>query len=190
MSTILKERLCAEVDHDIVVFVIGMRINRLWKVWKWVPVMLEMPPMIREQLTRPEIGLLSSRLTFGLRNIGVLQHWRSAADLQNYAHRPAGAHLEAWKRFNAKVGVSGDVGIWHETYVVPARSLESVFVNMPAYGLGVAGRLFPAKGGRASAKKRLAGAHHQPDLSPGQVPEGAAAQAASPSGVEVGVGAF
>lgn len=158
MTEILKERLCAEMPGDVVVFAIGMRINRLWKVWRWLPVLMEMPPMLREQEADPSIGLLSSRPSFGLRNIGVLQHWRSVEDLNAYAHQANGKHLAAWKRFNARIGTGGDVGIWHETYVVPAGRMESVFVNMPRYGLGWAGRLFPAKGSRASAKKRLASA--------------------------------
>ena len=96
------------------------------------------------------------RPVFGFRNIGVLQHWQSAKDLHAYAHQAGGTHLAAWRRFNKKIGTSGDVGIWHETYVVPAGHSESVYVNMPGYGLGVAGTLHPAKGARASARKRLA----------------------------------
>lgn len=150
-----NERLCAETADDIVVFAIGMRINRFWKVWKWFPVFLEMPPMLKEQGADPSIGLLSTRFMFGVRNIGVLQHWRTVEDLQAYAHGTGRLHLAAWRRFNARIGTSGDVGIWHETYAVPADRIESVFVNMPAYGLGIAGKLFPAKGDRASAAKRL-----------------------------------
>jgi len=155
MTTSNNERLCAETHNDIVVFAIGMRINRFWKVWKWFPVLLEMPRMLKEQEADVSIGLLSTRFMFGLRNIGVLQHWRSTDDLHAYAHSSGRLHLDAWKRFNARIGTSGDVGIWHETYAVPASRIESIFVNMPAYGLGVAGKLFPAKGDRASAAKRL-----------------------------------
>lgn len=34
MSKLIKERVCAEVEGEVVVFLIGMRINKLWKVWK------------------------------------------------------------------------------------------------------------------------------------------------------------
>lgn len=38
-GTIQRDRLPARVDSDqFVVFLIGMRINRPWKVHKWVPV--------------------------------------------------------------------------------------------------------------------------------------------------------
>ena len=155
MTRILNERLAAEVPGAVVVFAIGMRINRFWKLWRWLPVAMEMPKMLKELEADPSIGLLSSRLYLAGRNIGALQHWRSAEDLQAYAHGPGRLHLAAWKRFNARIGTSGDVGIWHETYVVPAGAMESVFVNMPRYGLGEAGEVFPAKGDRASAAKRL-----------------------------------
>jgi hypothetical protein len=69
-------------------------------------------------------------------------------------------HVSAWQSFNQKVGSSGDVGIWHETYVVPNSCAESVYVNMPRYGLGLAGNVFPAKGHRATAAKRLARMTH------------------------------
>jgi Domain of unknown function (DUF4188) len=57
------------------------------------------------------------------------------------------------------VASNGDVGIWHETYLIRAGDYESVYNNMPAYGLGVAGQLHEASGKRRSAKARLG----QPD---------------------------
>jgi hypothetical protein len=38
MNRIVKERVTARIDGEIVVFLIGMRINRFWKVHKWWPV--------------------------------------------------------------------------------------------------------------------------------------------------------
>jgi hypothetical protein len=34
--------------------------------------------------------------------------------------------------------VSGDVGIWHETYLVPAGRYEAIYGNMPRMGLATA----------------------------------------------------
>ena len=87
----------------------------------------------------------------------MLQYWKSAEHLQAYAHAADKVHLPAWQAFNSAVGSSGDVGIWHETYGVPASQMESIYLNMPPFGLGQAGTLFPAKGQRANAAKRLAG---------------------------------
>jgi hypothetical protein len=155
MADVIKERVCAEIEGEVVIFMIGMRINRLWKIWKWLPVLGAMPKMLRELAAHPELGLLHARGHFGLRNQMVLQYWRSAADLQNFARAADKTHMPAWLEFNKKIGTDGDVGIWHETYIVPPGQLESVYVNMPRYGLGLAGTVFPAKGDRATAAKRL-----------------------------------
>ena len=40
-------RWVAEHDDEIVVFLIGMRINRPWKVTKWWPVFTAMPKMVK-----------------------------------------------------------------------------------------------------------------------------------------------
>ena len=52
----------------------------------------------------------------------------------------------AWRAFNRNVRSNGDVGIWHETYVVRPGSYETIYNNMPPYGLGRVGRLVPATG--------------------------------------------
>lgn len=156
MPELVTERVCAEVEGEVVVFLIGMRINKLWKVWKWVPVVVAMPRMLKELAAHPELGMLSARPLLGLRNLSVLQYWKSAEHLQAYARASNQTHLPAWQAFNRTIGTDGDVGIWHETYVVPQGHAESVYVNMPRYGLGLAGTLFPAKGQRATASKRLA----------------------------------
>jgi len=42
MSSVFRGRYTAEIDGSFVVFIIGMRINRLWALHKWVPVALAM----------------------------------------------------------------------------------------------------------------------------------------------------
>jgi hypothetical protein len=101
------------------------------------------------------VGLLSSKGQFGFRNLSAVQYWQSATQLQDFAHSADKTQLPAWRAFNRAVGSNGDVGIWHETYVVAPDNLESIYLNMPRHGLGRVGTLFPAKGGRASAAKRL-----------------------------------
>ena len=157
MSEIIKERVCAEVDEDLVVFLIGMRINRIWKIWRWWPILRAMPRMLDELRAHPELGMLSARAHFGARNLWMLQYWKSAAHLQSYAHSANHVHLGAWQAFNQTVGSGGDVGIWHETYIVQKGHAESIYVSMPRFGLGLAGNIFAAKGQRATAAKRLTG---------------------------------
>lgn len=64
-------------------------------------------------------------------------------------------HLPAWRAFNKNVGTNGDIGIWHETYRSRPGEHETVYVNMPRFGLGRAMPLVEAKGRRHSAESRL-----------------------------------
>jgi GH15 family glucan-1,4-alpha-glucosidase len=84
----------------------------------------------------------------------MTQYWRSMDQLLAYSKSRAAEHLPAWQAFNRSIGTDGSVGIWHETYAVSPGSYESVYVNMPAFGLGRAGTLQPATGDRSSAAGR------------------------------------
>ena len=85
----------------------------------------------------------------------MLQYWRSTELLLSYAKNREAEHLPAWKAFNQAIGTKGDVGIWHETYKASPGSFESIYVNMPAFGLGKAGTLLPASGKRETATDRF-----------------------------------
>ena len=43
MGQIFKQKMTAEIDGEFVVFLIGARINKPWKVHKWLPVALATP---------------------------------------------------------------------------------------------------------------------------------------------------
>ena len=158
MPHIIDRRVCAEVEGEFVVFLIGMRINKLWKVWQWSKVASAMPRMLIELAKNPDLGLLHARTHFGLRNILVVQYWRSFAHLEAYARNGSAAHLPAWREFNQAVGSNGDVGIWHETYLIAPGKYENVYNNMPAFGLGAAGQIKDAVAARKEARQRLAAA--------------------------------
>lgn len=85
----------------------------------------------------------------------VVQYWRSYAALEAYARDREAAHLPAWKAFNKAIGSNGDVGIWHETYVMAPGRFETVYNNMPQFGLGAAAGVVDAVGARDSARGRL-----------------------------------
>lgn len=155
MAKIHPKRMTAEIDGDFVVFLIGMRINKPWKPWKWLPPLLAMPKMLIELGKKPELGLLHARSHFGLRSVLVVQYWRSFDQLHAYATDRSSAHLPAWHAFNKAVDTNGDVGIWHETFLVRAGEYENIYGNMPTYGMGFAGDLYEATGRRRSARGRL-----------------------------------
>lgn len=149
-----RERLCASLEGDFVVFLIGMRINKPWLLHKWWPVASAMPRMLRELQQKPELGLMHSEMWFS-RTTLMVQYWRSMDQLMAYAKNRDQQHLPAWAAFNKAVGTDGTVGIWHETYAVSPGRYENVYVNMPPFGLGQAGQLAPASGVRKSAAGRM-----------------------------------
>ncbi|KRG13721.1 transcriptional regulator [Virgibacillus soli] len=147
-------RFTTENNDDIVVFLIGMRVNKLLAIHKWGPVFTAMPGMIKELYThKKELGFLSLESYFGLRTTVMIQYWRSTDDLLAYAK--GNKHLQAWKNFNTKVESNDAVGIYHETYELNKGRYESVYVNMPLYGLGKAMKHIPITKKTITATKRL-----------------------------------
>jgi len=154
MSSIVTDRVTARIDDQVVVFLIGMRINRLWKVHKWWPVAAAMPRMLRELAGDPDSGFLGVESWFGNPTI-ALQYWRSFEHLERYAKDSARLHRPAWAAFNRAVAGNGDVGIWHETYRVRPGDYECIYNNMPPFGLARATRTVPARGRLDSASGRM-----------------------------------
>ena len=154
MVDIYKEKMTVDIDEEFVVFLIGMRINTLWKVHKWLPVYKAMQKMIKELKQNPELGFISHELWTGRTSI-MVQYWKSFEHLENYAKNNDSEHVPAWLEFNNKIRASGDVGIWHETYLANKGSYECVYTNMPRFGLGKVGKLILAEGKYHSAGGRL-----------------------------------
>lgn len=155
MARIKKARVTADIEGDFVVFLIGIRINAVWKLHKWIPVFRAMPRMLKELSTHNESGLLGFRSRWGGRNFEVIQYWRSFEKLHAYARNQDAEHLPAWADFNRLVADNGSVGIWHETYLVQDGQYEAVYRNMPPYGLAAASKVIPAAGRRKTAAGRL-----------------------------------
>lgn len=150
-------RWTADIDGDFVVFLIGMRINRWRAVRQWLPVFTAMPGMLRELTADPESGLLGYHLLVGgPRTPMVVQYWRSFEALRRYAGDPERGHRPAWLAFFEHSWKGGAVGIWHETYLVPAGSHESVYGNVPPTGLAKATAVVPVGTRGETAAKRLA----------------------------------
>jgi hypothetical protein len=152
-GTVIAKRVTAEVDGDFVVFLIGMRINKPLKVHKWLPLIRAMRQMLRELEAKPQAGLL------GWRHIGgrtFIQYWRSFEHLEAFAADRAACHWPAWMAFNRRMkGCRGDVGIWHETYLIRSGEYEAIYSGMPPFGLGKVGQLVEASGSSDSARQRL-----------------------------------
>lgn len=148
-------RLSASIEGDFVVFLIGMRVNQWWRPDLWMPVAAAMVRMQAELARQPELGLLG-QFNGGIGNPTVLvQYWRSAEHLFRYATAKDAAHLPAWIAFRERARASRAVGVWHETYLVGPGRYESVYSDMPPFGLGAAGTLAPAVGRREGARGRV-----------------------------------
>jgi hypothetical protein len=155
MPELFADRYTARVDKPVVLFLIGMRLNKLLAVQKWLPVAAAMPRMLAELARKPEAGLLFYRTYLSGRVILVQEYWQSFDKLLAYAHDRSGQHFPAWAAFNRAIGTDGSVGIWHETYLVEPGKSECVYVNMPRFGLATAAQHVKAEGGLAAAKDRM-----------------------------------
>jgi Domain of unknown function (DUF4188) len=85
----------------------------------------------------------------------LLQYWESFAKLEAYARAEEHRHLPAWREFNRRIGASGDVGVWHETYTIEPGAYECIYSNMPPFGLGRVGPLVAVSSLRDAARQRL-----------------------------------
>ncbi|WP_203137437.1 DUF4188 domain-containing protein [Microbacterium sp. JZ31] len=147
-------RMTHDHDGELVVFLVGMRINRWSRPDLWWPTLTAMPPMMRELAGDPASGMLAQRLFGFPRSPTVLQYWTSVEKLYAYASDRDASHRPAWAAFNRRArDARGAVGIWHETFSI-ARA-ESIYVGMPPTGLGAATSLKPVTARLDRARQRF-----------------------------------
>ncbi|MFB6551991.1 monooxygenase family protein [Streptomyces sp. NPDC056405] len=121
-------RTTAPAEGDVVVLMIGMRITHFWAVHHWLPALL----------------------AYGARAAGA---WPRM--LRELAKNPAGGLL-GHVLLTASPRTRGHVGLWHEAYVVPEGSYESIYADMPAFGPAAAHGQVPLERRGKRAKDRFA----------------------------------
>ncbi len=153
-NPVLAKRVSAQIEGDFVIFLIGLRINKPWNPASFWQPLMAMAPMLKElKSAGPQSGLLHVERP-GL--FTFIQYWRSFEHLEAYARNPNQSHWPAWVEFNRRMkGRRGDVGIWHETYLVKAGQYEAIYSGMPPTGLAVAGKAAEITDATESARKRL-----------------------------------
>ncbi|MGO1974185.1 MAG: DUF4188 domain-containing protein [Propionibacteriaceae bacterium] len=152
MARIEPQRMTHQYDGELVVFLIGMTINRPWRPDLWLPAFTAMPRMLKELSTDPDSGLLGFRVALEGMNPTVIQYWASVDKLYAYASDSAAQHRPAWAAFNRRARAHPwAVGIWHETYTVAGA--ETFYGGTPLQGLAKATRRVPIT--RNSARERL-----------------------------------
>jgi hypothetical protein len=124
--------------EPVVVFLLGIRINRWRGIRHWLPLLLAMPGMLRELTSAPDGGLLGYRLLFGPgpRQAMLVQYWRRPEDLHRFASDAAEPHRAAQRRYWWHYGSSDSVGVWHEMLISAAGSHHGMYGNMPPTGFG------------------------------------------------------
>ncbi len=165
MASVIPRRFTAHMGEPFIVFLIGMRINRLLAFGKRAPVARAMGPMIRELYLHPEKGFLGAEFFLYWRGPAIVQYWRSFKDLEWFARNPDDPHLPAWCRFYRLVGTDGSFGICHETYLFEAGHHEAIYNNMPVFGLAKATEHVPARGRLETARRRLRRGENEPAVS-------------------------
>lgn len=155
-KTVIPGRMTAKLDKPVVLFLIGMRINKWSTLPKWLWFMNTMPSMLKELEQRPDSGLLWYRNYISFPNLMVQQYWESFDKLVAYSHDKTLKHQPAWARFMRELQSEGSIGIWHETYLIEPGKFECVYGNMPPFGLAAASNIVKAEGRLAAAKDRFA----------------------------------
>jgi hypothetical protein len=172
MTIATAQRMTAEIEGDFVVFLIGMRINKPWKVHKWWPVFNAMRPMIKELERDSQSGFLGHIFGWPV----IVQYWRSFEDLERYARSRDKKLWPGLGRLQPEdARQRGDVGIWHETFRVAAGQYVTIYSGMPAWGLRAFGTVTPAGGRKESARERIGvsfkGGAEESDMSEELTPE-------------------
>lgn len=154
MAMVHSGRYTAHIEGPFVIFIIGVRINKIAAIHKWLPVTMAMSPMLQELYKDPSLGFMHATYHLNFRGISLVQYWRSFEQLEHYARHGA-KHMKAWREFNQKVGSNPAVGIYHETYLVRSGGYEAMYNNMPVHGLAKAGTHIPITPQMNSARQRL-----------------------------------
>ncbi len=162
----MTRRITHAHDGELAVFLIGLRVNRPWRPDVWLPAVAAMTPMLVElERNRARAqegaeewwGFFGARTLIGATGPTVVQYWRSVEDIYAYANDTDRAHRPAWTAFYRRLRrADGAVGVWHETYRVPAKGHESLYLGMPPAGLArFTGDVAASRRG-ARARERMA----------------------------------
>jgi Domain of unknown function (DUF4188) len=138
--------MAAEMDDGFVIYINGMRLNKLRALPHWLLANWKVAKMFRELEADPDSGFLGYTPIFlGLRKGAAMQYWRSLEDLQRFATDPDGSHVPAWRWYNEKVDPDRGLGFWAQLYVIDADSFETFFRNVPSIGVGKFATMVPMR---------------------------------------------
>ena len=156
MSTVFPGRYTASATQPIVLFAIGMRINRAFAIHRWLLPTINTIRLWRHMQWRRPAGYLGGYLYVYWRGVGMTQYWRDFESLIAFSHDDAQPHVAAWRQLAKQTRADQTFGYWHETYTVAAGTSEAIYGSMPRFGLAAATTHAPISVRTESATERLA----------------------------------
>jgi hypothetical protein len=138
MVAIPKGRFTAASQDSVVVFLVGVRINKFLQIWRGLPFLIAMIRALWYLSKNEDAGMLKTEMCLCWRGAFALQYWRSFEDLERFARYDQAPHLVAWRNANKRLAKSTAIGIFHETYVTTPDTREVIYVNMDAWGMSEA----------------------------------------------------
>ncbi len=135
MARIFPGRFTAEIPGPFVVFAIGMRLNRMFAIHKWLKPGIDTFQMVRLLARNPPDGYLGGQLFLYWRGLAMLQYWRSFEQLEDFAKDRTLPHAAAWGNLLRQTQTDQTFGYWHETYQVQEGRYECIYGSMPKFGL-------------------------------------------------------
>jgi hypothetical protein len=99
-------------------------------------------------------GLLNSQsFAIAINHFGVLQYWRSFDELEAWSRRAP--HSEWWRSAVERMRTRQDLGVYHETFLVKAVEIESIYLDCRPTGLAAFGSLGEPVGPMTTSRGRL-----------------------------------
>lgn len=83
---------------------------------------------------KKENGYLTGSVQQGVNGLSIIGYFESMEALHAFAHAPM--HREAWNWWNTNVKAMPHLGVYHESYDIPAHHWEAVYLQTPKLGLG------------------------------------------------------
>ena len=135
---IFNGKYTSKPEDSFVIFIFGMRINKFLYLWLWIPFFIRLFRMVRRLRQYRESGMMNANLFFSGQGLGVMQYWESFDKLEFFAKDNNDLHIPSNIKYKKSIGKSGKIGIWHETYLVEHDKFETMYFNMPKWGLAKA----------------------------------------------------
>lgn len=135
---IYNGKYTSKPEEPFVVFIFGMRINNILLFWLWIPFLIRLIGMVSRLRKFRKSGMMNANLFFSGMGLGVMQYWESFDKLEDFAKDNNDIHMANHRKYKKSVGKAGLVGIWHETYLVEHDKFETMYFNIPKWGLAKA----------------------------------------------------